>query len=62
MPPYIGVTFEGVKGFHSNVACFEATFNGFLPNVKLFENPIGNMFELALKDHKKSNFTNFEGQ
>jgi len=54
-------TFEGVNGFHSNMACFEAPFKGFLTNVKLFKNSIGNMFKSALKGHRKSNFANFEG-
>jgi len=61
MLPCIGVTFEGVNGFNSNMACFEAPFKGFPSNLNLFKNSVGNMFIWALKYHKKANFTNFEG-
>jgi len=61
MLPCIGITFEGVNGFNSNMACFEAQFKGFPSNLKLFKNSVVNKFVWALKEHKKANFTNFEG-
>jgi len=61
MPPCISITFESMNGFHSNIAGFEALFKGFLSNVKLFKNSVGNMVIRALKHRKKAYFTNFEG-
>jgi len=55
------ITFEGVNGFHLNMACFETPFKGFVSNVKLFKNSIGHLLKSAFKNHIESNFTNEKG-
>ena len=54
---------EGVNGFHSNIICFEAPFDGFPSNLKLLKNSIGNMLksiQMGLQRSQKVEFYKLE--